>query len=356
MNARRWQWPFPLAELNRILVVTVMALTMDRGFRSSAAEPANPDTNPKARAVLNYIESLPQRRDKRLISGQFCGAGPAAKLGPCQEAVAKSGHWPAMIGLDYADFGKGGISTKSVNRLAIDYARHGGLITISAHLPNPAKADGGGLRDRGVKIKEPLDPDTATHRRWVNELDMLAEGLTELRDADVVVLWRPFHEMNGGWFWWGGQDHREFIQVWRQMFDYFTKTKKLNNLLWTYAPNHGPKTAAYYGGDNYVDLVGLDAYTDFVDPEHIKGYADVVQLPKPFGFTEYGPHGPQNPPGDYDYMRFLAGVQKNFPRAAFFQAWGSKWGLGRNENTKQLLDDPWLINREDLPREFAAKP
>ena len=82
MNSHRWQWPFPLAELNRILAVTVMALTMDRGFTSPAAEPANPDTNPKARAVLNYIESLPQRSDKRLISGQFCGAGPAAKFGP----------------------------------------------------------------------------------------------------------------------------------------------------------------------------------------------------------------------------------------------------------------------------------
>ena len=140
------------------------------------------------------------------------------------------------------------------------------------------------------------------------------------------------------------------------MFDYFTKTKKLNNLLWTYSPNQGPKTAAYYAGDKYVDLVGLDAYTDFVDPEHIQGYAEVIQLPKPFGFTEYGPHGPQNPPGDYNYLKFLAGVQKNFPRTAFFQAWNSRWGLGSNENTKQLLDDPWLVNREDLPREFAAKP
>ena len=184
----------------------------------------------------------------------------------------------------------------------------------------------------------------------MKELDTLAEGLKELQDADVVVLWRPFHEMNGGWFWWGGQDPDTFIRVWRHMFDYFTKTKNLNNLFWVYSPNHGPKTADYYAGDNYVDLVGLDAYTDFVDPEHIKGYAEVVQLPKPFGFTEYGPHGPQNPPGDYDYMRFLAGVRKNFPRAAFFQAWSSRWGLGRNENTKELLNDPWLINREDLPR------
>jgi mannan endo-1,4-beta-mannosidase len=106
----------------------------------------------------------------------------------------------------------------------------------------------------------------------------------------------------------------------------------------------------------FIRVWMLKRLPDFVDPEHIRGSAEVVQLPKPFGFTEYGPHGPQNPPGDYDHLKFLAGVRKNFPRAAFFQAWSSRWGLGRNENTKQLLDDPWLINREDLPREFAAKP
>src|SRR4029079_18976220 len=278
------------------------------------------------------------------------------KLGACQEAFAKTGHWPAMIGLDYVDAGKGSISTKAVNRVAIDYARQGGLVTLSAHVPNPANPRGGGLRDQGVNIKELLEPGTATHQRWMQELDLLADGLGQLRDADVVVLWRPFHEMNGGWFWWGAQDPDAFIQVWRQMFDYFTKTKQLNNLLWVYSPNHGEKTAAYYAGDNYVDLVGLDAYTDFVNPEHIQGSAEVLQLPKPFGCTQYGPHGSQNPPGYYDYMKFLAGVRNHFPRTAFFQAWSSRWGLGRNQNTKRLLDDPWLINREDLPREFATKP
>ena len=106
----------------------------------------------------------------------------------------------------------------------------------------------------------------------MEELDTLAAGLKQLQDAGVVVLWRPFHEMNGDWFWWGGKNPEAFINVWRHMFDYFTKTRGLNNLLWVYGPNHGKKTAAYYAGDGYTDVVGLDAYTDFVDPKHIMGY------------------------------------------------------------------------------------
>jgi mannan endo-1,4-beta-mannosidase len=185
------------------------------------------------------------------------------------------------------------------------------LVTISAHVPNPANARGGGLRDKGVHLSDLLDARSVTHERWKRELDTLAAGLKELEDADVVVLWRPFHEMNGGWFWWGAQEPDAFIAVWRNMFDYFTKAKQLNNLLWVYSPNHGERTAAYYPGDKYADLVGLDAYTDFIDPEHIKGYTEVAKLSKPFGFTEYGPHGAHNSPGDYDYLKFLAGIKKN---------------------------------------------
>jgi mannan endo-1,4-beta-mannosidase len=334
--------------------VTCLLLTAISGS-ASALEPANPKANAKARAILNYLERLPQQAEKRLLSGQFTDAGSSAKLAMCAEVHAKTGQWPVMIGLDYADFAKGGLEYKTVNRVAIEYAKQGGLVTISAHLYNPANPKGGGLRDKGMDLKELLSSGNATHDRWMKELDTMAAGLRELQDADVVVLWRPFHEMNGDWFWWGAKEPETFILVWRQMFDYFTKTKGLNNLLWVYSPNHGNKTAAYYAGDHYVDIVGLDAYTDFVDPQHIRGYDAVVKLPKPFGFTEFGPHGPQNPPGDYDYTRFITGVQKHFPRTTFFLAWNWKWSLGRNQNTKQLLENPWLVNREDLPESLRIQ-
>ncbi len=250
---------------------------------AAAVEPANPATNAQARAVLDYLARLPQRQDQRVLSGQFTSYGSGASARMVEEAHHKTGHWPAMIGLDYADFGSGGLHTATVNRVAMEYARQGGLVTISAHLYNPVRAKGGGLRDKGVDLNQLLTPGNEVHTRWLREMDLLAEGLQELQANGVVVLWRPFHEMNGGWFWWGGQDPQVFQRLWRQMFDYFTQTKKLNNLLWVYGPNHGQKTAAYYAGDRYVDVVGLDAYTDYVDREHIKGYEEIVALGKPLG-------------------------------------------------------------------------
>ena len=261
---------------------------------------------------------FPGRPTKGCSRGNSPITALPAGLKISDEVHTKTGHWPAIIGLDYADFSKGGLECKAVNRAAIEYARQGGLVTISAHLYNPANPNGGGLRDEGVDLQKILSPGSAAHDRWMRELDILAAGLKELQDAGVVVLWRPFHEMNGGWFWWGAKDPETFIRLWRHMFDYFTGTKGLNNLLWVYAPNQGDKTADYYAGDRYVDIVGLDAYTDFVDPQHIRGYDAVARLPKPFGFTEFGPHGPEKPPGHYDYLRFIGGVEKHFPKRLSF--------------------------------------
>jgi len=319
---------------------------------ASPADPADPAANPKARAVLSYFQGLSGRKEKRILSGQFSNFGNGASVRLMTEIHDKTGHWPAMIGVDYADFRRGGLTFKAPNQACLEYWNQGGLVTVSAHLYNPANPNGGGLRDKGVDLGDLLRPDTDTGRRWMQELDLLAGGLQELKDAGVVVLWRPFHEMNGGWFWWGAKDPDLFIKVWRHMFDYFSRTKGLDNLLWVYGPNHGENTAKYYAGDRYVDIVGLDAYTDFVDREHIKGYAEVAALPKPFGFTEYGPHGPQNPPGDYDYRRLLEGILKDFPKACFFKCWNAKWSLASNQNTKALLDDPVVANREDLPADL----
>ena len=326
--------------------------------QTSPTATANPAANAQARRVLDYLTQLPSSGEKRILSGQFTDYGPAANLALCDQAFKQTGHWPAMIGLDYADYSEGQhrLETATVNRLAIEYARQGGLVTISAHLPNPANPRGGGLRDKGVDLDTLLQEGHENHRRWMEELDILANGLNELKEAGVVVLWRPFHEMNGNWFWWGGKEPASFQKLWRQMFDHFERIRKLDNLLWVYSPNHGDKVAAYYPGDHYADIVGLDAYTDFVDPSHIKGYREISQLPKPFGFTEFGPHGASNPPGDYEYPRLLAGLNDHFPRAKFFLAWHGKWSLARNRNAKVLLDDPQVINREELPKGLSEHP
>lgn len=325
---------------------------------TEAAEPANRKSNPQVRAVLDYFYSLSGKTENRILSGQFTNFGDGSNLKILEQIHGATGQWPAMMGADYADIRRGSITTKIPNAAAIEYWRQGGLVHIMAHMYNPANPKGGGLRDKGVDIADLLQDGTDTHKRWMIQLDQIAEGLLELKTAGLVVLWRPFHEMNGGWFWWGAQKPESFIAVWRHMFDYFSNTKGLDNLLWVYGPNHGDKTAAYYAGDDFVDLVGLDVYTDFLDPDHVRGYPEIAAINKPFGFSEYGPHASSNPPGDYDYRKFLDGVKKNFPKTCYFMSWNGKWALSSNQFVKEMLNDPAVVNRDELPKDLfsAIKP
>jgi mannan endo-1,4-beta-mannosidase len=80
------------------------------------------------------------------------------------------------------------------------------LITIDTHFPNPVSPDGGDLKNRSnLTFTDLLKPETETGQRWRSYLDIVAEGLDDLQKANVTVLYRPFHEMNGGWFCWGQQ-------------------------------------------------------------------------------------------------------------------------------------------------------
>jgi mannan endo-1,4-beta-mannosidase len=241
------------------------------------------------------------------------------------------------------------IDTEAADRVSIDYWGQGGLVEVNVHLTNPANPKGGGLRDKGVDLSEVLRAGSAANIAWIHELDLIAGGLGRLQDAGVVVLWRPFHEMNGGWFWWGAKPPADFIALWRQMFAYFTGAKHLHNLIWIYSPNMGANAGDYYPGDGYADMVGLDAYTDYVDADHIKGFAALLKTGKPAGFGEYGPHGASNPPGTYEYTKFGDGLAANFPRAVFFMAWNDKWCPAKNLNAKEFYNDPSTVTRGDLP-------
>lgn len=314
-----------------------------------AAEAANPNINPRTQAVLDYFHTVCTNPDHRVLSGQFTGYGRRGGLAIIERIHERTGKRPALLGTDYVEPLRGDIQWKEANQTAVAYWRQGGLVTISAHLPSPANPAGRGLRDRDVNLDDLLQAGTDAHWRWIEQLDQVAAGLAELRDAGVVVLWRPLHEMNGDWFWWSGKDPDAFIRIWRHMFEYFSVTKGLDNLLWVYSPNHGDNTASYYPGDRFVDVVGLDAYTDHIDYDNILGYPEVAALSKPFGFTEYGPHDAHDPPGNYDYRRLLDGVVRHFPRACFFVSWYDRWSLARNAFVRELLSDPRMVNRDDLP-------
>ena len=335
------------------------------------SSPANPNASAAARAVLKYLHLLPSRSDKRIVSGQFLDHGTHASLDEVTQVHRMTGHWVGMVGGDY--YGKGiGRSADTffndpewkldadwrvTNPIFIDYWKKGGLVTLCLHALNPQTRNSSWMRKHGdtIDLTDIITPGRPGYDVWMRQLELIARGLQELEDEGVVVLFRPFHEMNGRWFWWGSTNSpEEFVNLWRHMFDFMTYRKGLDNLLWVYSPGSSSgRYLDFYPGNTYVDIVGIDSYRKTLSDIRTHGYTILSVLGKPFGLTEFGPDNlsnwDDNPRRDYDYKAFIQGVVQHLPSCTFFCIWHQYYGLHFQENAKQCLARPWVVNRRNLP-------
>lgn len=125
--------------------------------------------------------------------------------------------------------------------------------------------------------KELVTDGTDLNTAWKTHVDVIAGYLKELQDAKIPVLWRPYHEMNGEWFWWGHKKGENgYKQLWLMMYDYFTNHHKLNNLIWVWnanAPRGVPGDKGipyndYFPGAEYVDVLATDIYRNDYKQSH----------------------------------------------------------------------------------------
>src|SRR5205823_12877231 len=99
-----------------ICLLLLLTSLIAASVAQTAHGPANPAANPQSKAILLYFHSLEARPDKRLVSGQFSNFGKGANLDLMNRVHEKTGHWPALLGVDYADFGRGGLTTAAPNK------------------------------------------------------------------------------------------------------------------------------------------------------------------------------------------------------------------------------------------------
>jgi mannan endo-1,4-beta-mannosidase len=334
---------------------------------AESLKPADPDALPKTRAVLAFLSELPQRKDHKLISGQFPEWYPRASLESFRELQTTTGQTPGILSLDYFEtFIDDSAATEpllnkparwqAINPLLVKHWNDGGLVTLSVHMTHPwtrkkAWEKSGDLKDLVV------DGKPAPILKAV--LDPIADGLADLQKQGVVVIFRPYHELTSNSFWWSGKDSTAFKAMWCATFQYFTETKKLHNLLWTYNPmaGCGKRAMDYYPGASFVDIVGLDIYSPNIAGE-VANYELLKTTGKPFALTEFGPGNVPftadtfaNATLNCDYGKFPELLLKHFPDTVFFVAWRGPFSLNKNLNAKTLFANPLLLNLEQLAQE-----
>lgn len=346
-----------LATLTTILL-TAGLLVGGKTPTSKGPTPANPKASKATQTVYAWLASLPDRKDNRIASGQHLAHTTRGAVDGYEKYVKalaeKTGKWPVIIGMDYGVGSPKEI--KQANAIAIGHAKRGGLVTIDIHPDNPWT--GKNARDVSQRdLADLITPGTKANAVWMKELDRMADGLEELRDAGVVVLWRPFHENNFSKCWWWDQggwmkQPEKFKNAWRHMFEYFSKERKLDNLLWVYCvSNRDTKwnpALLGYPGDDVVDILGVDVYSDeYTIADNL--YEKFLRSGKPFAIAE---NGPASHDGKVAATKLIESIRKRYPRTCYFQFWHS-WkdapvALVDQPKAKALLDDPWVITCDEM--------
>jgi mannan endo-1,4-beta-mannosidase len=271
-----------------------------RPLRKPLAKLVDPDASSPARALY---ASLLARYGKQTLTGQYGRED-------CLYILRETGKTPAIIGGDFMDYSPSrierGADPKNTTEEMIEAAKAGQIVTMSWHWNAPTD-----LIDREYKDANGNDfnalwykgfysnattfdvekalahPDSEDYRLLLRDIDAIALQLHKFAAAGVPVLWRPLHEAEGGWFWWGAKGPKAYIALWRLMFQRLTKTHDLHNLIWV----HNCANPEWYPGDPYVDVVAVDAYPeDRADPQSSTwdSLAKWLDGKKPLAIAEFG--------------------------------------------------------------------
>ncbi|KFA69192.1 hypothetical protein S40285_00032 [Stachybotrys chlorohalonatus IBT 40285] len=219
----------------------------------------NEEADASAVALYNYLRSI---YGEYILSGQ-------QELVWADWIEQQTGRRPAIVAVDLMDYSPSRVELGTVGTAveeAIEHHEAGGIVSILWHWNAPV-----GLYDteeqpwyRGFytvatdfNVATALaDTTNANYTLLIRDIDAIAVQLKRLQDADVPVLWRPLHEAEGGWFWWGAQGPEPAKQLWDIMYERLTEYHGLNNLIWVW----NSIAEDWYPGDDTVDIVSTDVY------------------------------------------------------------------------------------------------
>ena len=333
-----------LQQQNQQLNARIVALAPPRAPAPPPCVPVNPDATPEAAALLKRLCAV---TGHGVLSGHH--NFPNHRSLDSDEVFAQAGVYPAIWGSDFG-FLDGEDKDSIMHRdLMIQEAKRqyaaGSIIYLCWHMlrptedePGHANPNGGTSPSWGGSVQahltddqwlELITSDSPLHQRWEKYMDTAAGYLKQLQDAHIPVLFRPMHENNGSFFWWGGRPGPYgTAELYREVYNRMVNVHHLNNLLWVWnqnGPAPGGEFYNFYPGPQYADVVSYDNYSRLDDRYYEE--IETIANGKPIAFGEVGSVPPP-------------AVWKTQPNWVWFMVWQ---GGGNSPNWK----DPYVINRGD---------
>ena len=306
-----------------------------------------------------------------------------------------TGSYPAVYGWDVGGFETGelleahvGYGKKELAAWSREAFERGGVVTYAWHMSNPVSNES--FYDKTPAVHA-IIPGGEKHAEYVATLDKLAEFFEAL--APMPIIFRPFHEHNGDWFWWGKGfcTEEDYITLWRFTIDYLKDEKGIRNLIYAFSPDRsrmdlGSDNAYFYAypGDDYVDIIGLDNYWDVGHPGNkqsaevnhanfVKSLELIVRIAesknKVAALTETGADTLPDPNWWNDVM--LKGINANEQtrKIAYVQVWrnANRQLEGRDhfyvpypghpgaEDFRRFRNDPSILFEDELPKLYQLE-
>lgn len=329
---------------------------------------SDPNANAKAKATLNWLSNLRNRPDNKVVIGQYVSRQlnntddrtPAQAWEYYYQGLHElTGKHVGLAGFDFstrAQYQQSGSdntpSDSNWRKHAVEHAGNGGLLRLMWHSGNPWTDESSwSTIPKGHKLTEIITPGNPAHDTWMAWLSAAADVLQHYEDQEIPVIWGPLHEGNGDWFWWGnaGTGNAAYIAVWRHMYHYFTTTRGLHNLLWSYCPaNHvsAPGAIGCYPGNAYVDIISPDKYDNIITTLYNEFTGDRYQ--KVFAWGEIGQNQKQ-----IDNRLFINQIKATFPETAFYLQWADTRvtkSIRSNTFHTEVMADDWIITRDELQK------
>lgn len=337
----------------RLLLAAAAWLVAAAGH--AQAPPIDPQATPEARQLLAYLYKV---QGHKTLSGMHNVLGRMSAN--TDKVHALTGKYPAVWG---GDFGFAD-STHDIDNIRYrpllvaeikKQHRRGAVIVLSYHQANPAIGEPcpfeGGIISKltDAQWQELLTPGTPLYQKWAAQMDLLAGYLRQLQDAHIPVIFRPYHEMNGGWFWWGARPGPTgYAALWQQLYTYYTAHHRLHNLLWAWTPDKPtPGVEAFFPGPDKVDLLGTDIYprkdsAAAVYPQRWYEAMHRLAAGKPLGLSEQS--------------QLPTPAQLRQQPFAWFMSWGDMLFRANAEaDVRRVYGDDRVVSADQLPAKLRGR-
>lgn len=312
-------------------------------------ETVNINASKAAKDLLNYLSDI---SGKGIISGQHTQTVSIDEIHYIKDLT---GYEPKLRGyellsyspnINYEDADSACLIEIYQNRNtmeeAFNWAKNtDGILTFSYHWFSPI-----GGRDKSFYAKNTdfnpanvLIEGSKERKAFYSDMDKMADLLKPFNEAGIPILWRPFHESDGDWFWWGSKGQSVARELYKLMFDYYVNIKHLDNLLWVW----NCRNKEGYPGDEYVDVISVDVYLPFYSATDYKEeYEKLVAettTNKVAALAEVG------------YLPDAEMIAESKTPFAYFMLWSREFCIGQEynsrENMKKLYDSSYVIKRAD---------